>query len=397
MQKHITFYLSTILVILILLFSLTTLNNFIADKNPNQEVINKEVPLLPPVQKDFTFPEKEPDLFAQYYDEADQILNTLSLEEKLSQMFIIPFSSIDNSFNYQTIGGFILYNSDLNNLSKNQVITKISNRQNKAQINYIMTIDEEGGTVSRLSSNRNLVKEKIPSPRTAYEEGGFDNILSIEEAKDKLLLELGFNLNLAPVADISTNENDFMYKRSIGLSPTETGKYISLVTKKAQELNFSTCLKHFPGYGSNGDTHKVQTIDNRKLSYLQENDFIPFKMGIEAGTPSILVSHNIITDIDKDYPASLSKKVIDILKNNLNYTGLIISDELSMDALDSYNTHNEVSTLAINAGNDLLITKEYQTAYESALESIKSGKISEQRIDESVRKILAWKIAYKII
>ncbi len=397
MKKHIIIYLSTILVILILLFSLITLNNFIANIDSNSRLTNNEAPLLPPIKKEFAPLEKKPDLFAQYYDEADQILNTLTLEEKIAQMFIIPFSSYKESDSYKTVGGFILFSSDLKNLSKDRVIAKISNRQDKAKINYIMTLDEEGGTVTRLSYNPKLINTKILSPRAYYNEGGIDKVLEIEEMKDRLLLDLGFNLNLAPVADISTNPKDFMYDRSIGLNPTETGNYIVKVTNIAQELNFSTCLKHFPGYGPNGDTHRIETIDNRELSYLKENDLIPFQMGIEAGTPFILISHNIIATVDRSYPASLSKSVIDILKNDYNYTGLIVSDDLTMDALDSYNTNNELSTLAINAGNDLLITKQYKDYYDSALKAAQEGRISEKRINESVRKILAWKLAYNVI
>ena len=391
MKKYLKFYIF-ILLLVILTLILVVINNFIniKDNDKKEEINNYYLKVQTPI------PEPK-ELFSSYYSEADEILKDMSLEEKLSQMFIIPFSSYQDNEKYSSVGGFILYSNDIRNISKESIINKINERQSTSHIKYIMTIDEEGGTVSRLNYNRNLTDTKIESPRTLYNEGGIDKVLETEEYKDKLLLELGFNLNLAPVADISVDPNDFMYQRSIGLDPTATGKYISLVTKKAQELKFSTCLKHFPGYGNNGDTHKIQTIDNRSLSYLRENDFIPFKMGIEAGTPFILISHNIVTNIDNEYPASLSSKVINILKNELNYTGLIISDELTMDALDEFNTNNELSTLAINAGNDLLITKDYENSYNSALKSLQEGKINEEQINKSVRKILAWKIAYNII
>lgn len=416
MKKHIKFYFITLIIIIILLFPLLMFNKIINKTNTN-EVIKENIDPKPNVVEDKEEVKEDDkikdtdkdknkdedkdevinkDLFADYYDEADDILKDLTIEEKLAQMFIVPFTEVDNIDDYDTIGGFILYSSDIKNISKEQLINKIKSRQDEAKIKYIMTIDEEGGTVSRLSYNKNLINEKIKSPRSLYAIGGIDKVLEVEEMKDKLLLELGFNLNLAPVADIATNPSDFMYARSIGLSPNDTGNYISLVTKKAKELNFSTCLKHFPGYGPNGDSHKIQTIDNRDLDYLKENDLIPFKMGVEAGTPFVLISHNIITSVDDKYPASLSKDVINILKNDLNYTGIIMSDELTMDALDSYNTDNNLAILAIEAGNDIVITKEYNDFYNRTLQAIKDGQITEERINESVRKILAWKIAYNI-
>ncbi len=389
MKKFITFYLFTSLII-ILLIPLVMINDYIQKINTNK---------IPEIKEEIKEPEVivPKELFSDYYKEAEEIMSNLTIEEKLAQMFIVPYSSFKEEDNYMTVGGFILSSSDIKNISKEQLIAKLSERQDKAKIKYIMTVDEEGGTVTRLSYNSNLINEKILSPRTYYNEGGIDKILEVEEMKDKILLELGFNLNLAPVADIATNPNDFMYDRSIGLNPADTGNYVVAVTKKAQELNFSTCLKHFPGYGANGDSHRKQTVDERKLEELENNDLIPFKMGIEVGTPGILVSHNLIVNIDSEYPASLSKKVIDILKNELNYSGLVISDDLTMDAVSDYNTNNELSPLAINAGNDLLITAKYKTHYNSALEAVRNGKIDEKRIDEAVRKIIAWKLAYNII
>ncbi len=396
MKKHIIFYL---VAILILIMVIPLFISKFYSYNPYSSIPNEfdsptkkiEVKSIDEDSKQL----EQKELFADYYDEAEAILSTLTTEEKLSQMFIVPFDY--NGEIYNSVGGFLFHSSDIKNKTKESLIAKIAERQKNSKIPYIMTLDEEGGTVTRLSYNPLIVPQKILSPRDLYAEGGLDKLLEVEEYKDTLLLELGFNLNLAPVADISTNENDFMYDRSIGLTASETSNYISLITKKAHELNFSTCLKHFPGYGNNADTHTGIAIDNRSLEEFENNDFLPFKAGIEAQTPFILISHNIITNIDSNYPSSLSKKVIDILKNDLNYTGLIISDDLTMDALKDYNSNNELSTLAINAGNDLLITTRYQDHYNSALTAIKEGRISEERINESVKKIIAWKLAYNII
>ena len=212
-----------------------------------------------------------------------------------------------------------------------------------------------------------------------------------------MLKEIGLNLNLAPVADISKNAEDFIYLRSIGLDAKETANYISKVTSLYYDKNFSSCLKHFPGYGANADTHTGISIDNRTIEDLKNEALIPFASGIEAKTPFILISHNIMKNIDGDLPSTLSSKVINILKEDLNYTGLIITDDLSMKALDSYRGDSDIATLALLAGNDVLLSNEYNKHYNELIKAYKSGIISEDRINYSVKKIIAWKLAYKII
>ena len=159
----------------------------------------------------------------------------------------------------------------------------------------------------------------------------------------------------------------------------------------ANNNNMNSCLKHFPGYGNNADTHTGIAIDNRSYENFETNDYLPFKAGIEAKVPSILVSHNIINAIDQTYPASLSEKVISELRNKLNFTGIIITDDLSMDAVKRYVTNNEAATLAINAGNDMIITSDFVTMYNEVLNSLKEGKIKEETINKAVLRIISWK------
>ena len=159
----------------------------------------------------------------------------------------------------------------------------------------------------------------------------------------------------------------------------------------ANNNHISSCLKHFPGYGNNKDTHTGIAIDNRSYESFLENDFLPFKAGIEANVPSILVSHNIVTAIDDKYPSSLSNKVINELRNTLNFTGIILTDDLAMDAVASYVENNEAATLAINAGNDMIITSDFISMYNEILNSVKNNKIKEEVINKAVLRIIAWK------
>ncbi len=196
---------------------------------------------------------------------------------------------------------------------------------------------------------------------------------------------------MAPVADVSTDENDYIYNRTFGRNATETSELIKKMVEYSKENKINSCLKHFPGYGNNEDTHTGIAIDNREYKEIAENDYLPYKKGIEANVPSILVSHNVINSIDSEYPASLSGKVIYELRNNLNFTGIIMTDDLAMDAVKSYVSDGNAATLAINSGNDMIITSDFETMYNEVLNSYKEGIISEETINKAVLRIIAWK------
>lgn len=337
------------------------------------------------------------DLFEDYYDEAEEVMKTMSIENKISQLFIIKYQDDLEIEDMSYIGGFIFFGKAFNNENKITFKNKVDNLQNSSKINYALAVDEEGGTVVRVSRVKAFRDTMFLSPRDVYTAGGMDLIVQTEKEKIALLSEIGLNLNMAPVADISTNVNDFMYLRSIGLDALETSSYISTVTNLYYNSNFSSCLKHFPGYGANADTHTGISIDERTIEDLKNESLLPFAAGIEAKTPFILVSHNIMKNIDENYPSTLSSKVINILKEDLNYTGLIITDDLDMSALDDYREDSNIATMALLAGNDVILTKNYQKHYNEVLEDYQNGKISEERINYSVKKIIAWKFAYKIM
>lgn len=218
----------------------------------------------------------------------------------------------------------------------------------------------------------------------------------MEKEKATLLLSLGINLNLAPVADVSTDSNDFIYDRSFEMDAENTAIFIKNMVQYAKEAGISSSLKHFPGYGNNTDTHTGVAIDNRSYESFINNDFLPFKSGIEAQVPTIMVSHNIINCLDSNYPSSLSEKVISQLRNNLKFSGIIMTDDLAMGAVKEYVSDGRAATLAIKAGNDLIITSDFVNMYNEVLNAVNNKEISISRIEESVKRILAWKIAYNM-
>lgn len=379
MKKNLSF-----LSLLFLFLFIVNLNNSDMDiKNKDNSVIEKS--------------EHSDDLFFDYYDEAEKIMEDMTMEDKISQLFLMRYNTrlYGNDLSY--LGGVTLYGSFFKIRDKKEVLEYINDLNSKSAIDYAIAVDEEGGTVARISSQKQFRDNVFLSPQKLFEKGGIDLILEVEDEKDALLKSLNINLNLAPVADVSVNKNDFMNDRTLGVDPVTTAEYIKRVTLRAKENGLSTCLKHFPGYGNNKDTHANVVKDMRKLEYMQENDFLPFLSGIEAGSPFIMVSHNILVDVDELYPSSLSSKVIDILKKDLNYSGIILSDDISMVALYEYQNEGNAAVLALNAGNDMIMTSSYPQHYKSILDAYKIGEVSEQRINYSVRKIIAWKIAYGII
>lgn len=338
-------------------------------------------------------------LFEEYYDEAEALLSTMSLEEKIGQMFLVryPEKGVINEIKEYAPGGYILFGRDFKNETKQSILEEINDCQNASRIKMIFGVDEEGGTVVRVSAYKAFRNSKFKSPQDLWKEGGLSTILQDSNEKSLLLKSIGLNMNLTPVADVPTKESAFMYNRSFGRGANETAEYVSELIKTMNKDNMLSAMKHFPGYGDNTDTHTGIAIDNRSYEELENNDFLPFKSGIEAKAPTILVSHNIVNCMDENMPASLSKKVHDILRNDLGFTGIIMTDDLAMDAVKSYVENGEAAVQAVLAGNDMIISSDFETQRNEVLNAVKQGRISEDIINTAVKRILACKYAYKII
>ncbi len=324
-------------------------------------------------------------------DPKQEPAESMTLPEKVGQLFMVRCDSVTpEEIADNKPGAIIMFASDFADLDKNQVKEKISSFKDSLRIEPFIAVDEEGGTVVRVSQNPKLVPEKYKSPQGYYKEGGMELVADNAREKSELLLSLGVTMNLAPVADVSENPEDFIYDRSFGKDAQTTADYVSKVVSVMDECNMASCLKHFPGYGGNVDTHTTVAIDTRPLSALQNNDFLPFKSGIAAGADAVLVSHNIINDIDPSLPATLSKPVHDILRDELGFHGLIITDDMSMAAASDY---TEPYKKAVLAGNDLIIVTDFATAYNEVLSAVESGEIPIEIIDAAVNRIIKSKQA----
>ncbi len=328
-------------------------------------------------------------LFEEYYDKAKDKLKTLSLDEKIGQLLLVRYDenkALDDLKKY-FFGGFIFFEKDFKNKTVIEVQEMISNLQNRANIPLLTAVDEEGGEVIRVSKNPKL-SSPFKSPRELYLEGGMSLIKEDVLKKSKVLEELGLNLNLAPVVDISENPKDYIYKRTIGEGAYITKEYARSVIEASKNTKVSYTLKHFPGYGSNKDTHKTSSIDNKTLDKLKETDLLPFMEGIAVGAEAILMSHNIVKALDEKYPVSLSIQSHNVLRDDLKFTGIIITDDISMNAL---NNISNKTYLSVKAKNNLIITSNYEESFNEIKTNLDNGKITEQEIDELVLKNIAWK------
>jgi len=365
----------------------------ILDKNSEcQDVSVTNYSILNVLDDKSDIPQKYQDngIFSDYYLLAYNKLKTLTLDEKIGQLFLVRYSdetAIEDLKKYK-FSGFIFFEKDFEDKTKKEVIKMIDNLQNVSKIPLLTAVDEEGGKVVRISSNSLLTDYRFKSSQHLYDEGGFEFISEDTKYKSKLLSSLGLNLNLAPVVDVSTNSSDYIYERSFGKGVALTSEYARTVIEASKDTAVSYTLKHFPGYGNNNDTHLGSSIDTRTYDYIINNDLPPFKAGIEVGAEAVLVSHNIVNSIDPNNPASLSVSIHNLLRNELGFTGIVMTDDLDMTAVSSI---PNVSVKAILAGNDLIISTDYENDITDVKAAIEDGTISESTIDKLAFRVLAWK------
>ena len=329
----------------------------------------------------------------------EEILSSMTLEEKIGQLFIVRYENIDeeDEVKQYQLGGITFYGKDFRYEDKDSIIELINSLQSDVKIPMFMSVDEEGGSVARVSRWYQYRSEIFLSPRDYYEQGGLDLVLQMEEEKAQLLSSLGLNMNLSPVADISDKPGAFMYDRSLGEDAYTTAEFVCRTAKISADYGVGSVIKHFPGHGNNTDTHFYTARDTRSLEELKGNDLIPFQAAMDDGYSAVMIGHTVVEALDDEYPASLSKKVHDYIRKQMSFDGVIMPDALDMDTVSSSFNGENVAVLAIMAGNDILCTSEYKEQYEAVLQAVKDNKISIEQIDESVLRILRWKLQLGII
>lgn len=326
-----------------------------------------------------------------------EIVAGMTTEEKVGQLFFVRCAEPDmaEKVSRYHLGGVLLFGRDYKNgdnwLTEADFTAKLRSYQDAADIPLFIGSDEEGGTVTRASRNPNLFPAKLPSPQKLYKAGGMTGLLDETRQYNERLQALGVNVNFAPVADVSTDPADFIHDRAFGQDAAATADYVAQVVDTMGKAGIGCVLKHFPGYGSNADTHSGAAIDNRPRETFEESDLLPFRAGIEAGAPFVLVSHSIVTCFDADCPASLSPAVHALLRDGLGFEGVILTDDLAMDAVNLSAVSGDVATMALLAGNDMVVTTDFETQIPQVLAAAERGDISAETLDAAVTRVLTAK------
>lgn len=322
-----------------------------------------------------------------------ETIAAMTVEQKAAQMILCSCS--DNGTAMQAVkagvGGLCLFAKNFSGKSKEQVRTLTAGFQQNATLPLLISVDEEGGSINRISINPQLRAVPFWTGKALYAEGGWDLVISDTKEKATLLRDLGVNVNLAPVCDVPLNSSNYIYNRCFSLNPEETAEYIDVVVTEMKADKLGSTLKHFPGYGGSVDTHKSMGYDDREYEAFANGDFKPFEAGIKAGADSVMVSHNIVRCMDSDYPASLSPSIHRILREQLGFTGVIITDDLGMDAIKQFTNGQNPAVAAVLAGNDMICYTDYRGSIDAIVAAVGNGTIPEEQLDAAVLRVLQWK------
>nr|WP_294464946.1 glycoside hydrolase family 3 protein [uncultured Sellimonas sp.] len=344
--------------------------------------------------------------------EIDQKLEELTLQEKIAQMFMItpdaltgvdgtwnPGEVTETAYKERPVGGLIMMENNLVSADQirtwNDAITGFS----KETVGLVpfLSVDEEGGTVARIAGNAAFGIENVGNMSEIGASGDSQEAYQAGVTIGTYLKDLGFNMDFAPVADVWTNpENTVLQYRSFGSDPKVVSEMVSEAVKGFHSQGICTTVKHFPGHGgTSGDSHEGSVFLNSTKEELEACEFLPFQAAIEEGTEFVMVGHISLPNILNDNtPASLSEEVVtEMLREDLGFDGIVITDAMNMGAIADNYTSAEAAVQAVQAGVDMiLMPQDFEDAYQGILSAVNSGTISEDRIDESVRRILEVKM-----
>ena len=333
---------------------------------------------------------------------AEQTLATMSLREKVYQMFIVQPSAITgvqkvtaageatrDAMERYPVGGFLYDRTNL--VSKEQVSAMLSNVRSYARIPPILTCDEEGGRVNRLMGTVGTTRV---GPMLSYQDQGVEKAKSNAQTIATDLVSCGFNTDLAPVADVWSNpQNTVIGDRAYSDDFQQAAELIPAAVEGFHDGGVACTLKHFPGHGdTSADSHYGSVYVYKTLDELRKAELLPFQAGIDAGADAVMMGHLIISDVD-DQPALFSYKLVtQLLREEMGFRGVVMSDGLQMRAMTDHYGSAEIALRAVKAGVDILLCpRDLESAANALLDAVESGEITESRIDESVLRILQLK------
>ena len=297
------------------------------------------------------------------------------------------------------VGGIIYFAKNLED--REQTVEMLRNTQSYSKIPLFLSTDEEGGTVSRVGSNPAMGASEFPSAQSLGEQADPATVYQAGQDIGGTLHAIGFNMDFAPVADVSSGASAVIGSRSFGTDPQLCASLVSVMTGSLTAEEIVPCLKHFPGYGSAiTDDHYGTSILTKTQEELEACDLLPFASGIEAGAPFVMVSHlSVPAVVGDETPSDLSSKIVlDLLRNKLGFTGVIITDSHQMASVTDHYAPGDAAVKALQAGVDMiLMPQDLQAAFDGVKAALASGALTQARIDESVLRILQVKAEYNIL
>ena len=356
-------------------------------------------------------PEETPD---SVESAVQMLLAKMSLEEKIYQLFIVTpeqlrgsggaVTQIDqilqSALQQRPVGGVICFEENIRN--REQTTGLLAGLQAASRLGLFIAVDEEGGRVARLGKNSAMGTTAFPPMIEIGDSGNTENARNVGRTIGKEIKPFGFNLDLAPVADVFSNPNNpSVGNRCFSRDPLVAAEMVAACVAGFKESGMLCTLKHFPGHGdTEADSHYGSAFSSKTQEQLQACEFLPFKAGIDAGADAVMIAHVSLPNVTgNDLPATLSYEIITgILRGQLGFDGLVITDAMEMGAITKYFSSGEAAVKAIQAGVDiLLMPKDLEAAVSGILAAVKNGGISEKRLDESVCRILHVKLEQGII
>lgn len=366
-----------------------------------EELENEEpVVVEAPVETEAPEAEEEEEILDPLGEIVEGCIAEMPIADKVAGLFMITPEALTDTdvavkagnttkekIGQYAVGGLIYFEQNMK--SEEQFKEMLSTTQSYSKYALFFGVDEEGGSVSRLAK-KGLADNVGPMA----EIGASGDVAKAKEAGANVaayLSEYGFNLNFAPVADVALEGNTVLGDRTFGSNASEVATMVAANVKGLKEGGVSACLKHFPGIGSTlEDTHDGMAVSEKTLEDFGTTDFLTFQAGIDAGAEFVMVSHLSVPGITGDNtPSSLSSKVVtEVLRDQLGFEGVIITDAMNMSAITEYYTSDEAAVRAILAGADMILMPEdFEAAYNGVLEAVSNGTITEERINESLRRI----------
>ena len=348
---------------------------------------------------------------------AEEVLSQMTTEEKVAQLFVISLDSLDFSEKPEydspdseeihtelsaemketakkyPVGGYIIFAHNIKGKKQLKKLTK--DLSESTEVRPIIAVDEEGGRVARLAKTKSLKIKNVGEMIQIGETGNAENAKKAGKYIGSYLREYGFTVDFAPVADVNTNsDNIIIGNRSFGSDPELVARMDRAFLEGLHSKGIKGCLKHFPGHGdTKADTHADYVSIEKTWEELKDCELVPFIKNIDCADMIMLAHISMKTMTNDDIPASLSKEIItEKLRTELGFNGIILTDALNMGAIEKHYSSSKAALMAFEAGNDIiLMPSDFRTAYEGVLQAVKTGRISEARLNESVLRILRFK------